>query len=280
MAHTIGRTDREVMTTTAEIIEAHRRWMRAGGYADNTVRDACKLLYRADGLLPYGLPVATGDELADLLATDGWSAQTRATYRQHLCRLYAWAADGGWIDFDPSTKLRRPRVPPGVPNPPPDVQVAAALRLGWPWRLHIILAAYAGLRCCEIATIGREHITQARLRVTGKGGRTRIVPTDPYVWQTVAPLPAGPVAVRRDGRPATPAWVSVRTAEHLHRHGLPFTLHRLRDWYATKALDHCGNLRVVQELLGHASPATTAIYTKISIEQKAAAVAGLPRLAA
>lgn len=268
------------MTTTTQIIEAHRTWMTAGGYAGNTMRDACKLLYRADRQLPYGLPVATGDELAVLLATDGWTAQTRATYRQHICRFFPWAVEHGWIDFDPSTRLRRPRVPAGVPDPPPDEQVAAALRLGWPWRLHVILAAFAGLRCCEIATVAREDITQVRLRVTGKGGKTRLVPTDPYVWQAVAGKPAGPVARHPDGRPATPAWVSCRTAEHLHRHGLPFTLHRLRDWFATKALDHCGDLRVVQELLGHSSPATTAVYTQVSDRRKAAAVAGLPRLAA
>lgn len=267
------------MTTTADMIDAHLTWMRAGGLATNTINSATRLLWYADAHLPYGLPVAAADELADLLAVDAWSAQTRATYRQHLQRFYQWAVDERWIDFDPSTNLRRPRVPPGIPNPASNEQVAAALRLDRPWRRHAILAAYAGLRCCEIATIDRTDITERRMRVVGKGGKTRIVPTDPYVWQEVQALPPGPVTARPLGGPATPKWVSQRTAEHLRRHDIQTTLHRFRSWYATVILDFYQDVRTVQELLGHASPATTAVYTLISDRQKAAAVAGLPRLA-
>jgi len=264
------------MTTTTDMIESHLAWMRAGGYARNTSDDARKLLYRCDTDLPAGLPIATGDELATFLATDGWSTQTRATYRQHLCRFYAWGVQDGWIDFDPSTGLRRPRVPAGLPRPATDEQVAACLdRAADPWRLHCVLAAYAGMRSFEIAAAGRDDFTQRRIRVHGKGGKVRLVPTDPYVWQAIAPLPAGPVAGSRDAD-----WVSIRTAGYLRRRlHIPVSLHMLRHWYATTTLRVHRNLRVVQKLLGHSSPSTTAVYTEVTDEEMAEAVAGLPRLA-
>lgn len=268
------------MSATTHMIAQHLAWMLAGGFATNTIHTVGRVLRRADRKLPYGLPVATGDELATLLARDDWSVQTRASYRQHLRRFYDWAVEDGWIDFDPSTRLRRPTVPPGVPRPATNGQVAAALGLASPWRMHAVLAAYGGLRCCEIAVIERRDITEDGMRVRGKGGRVRVVPTDAYVWRSVRDLPPGPVTRRPDGRSATAAWVSVRTAEYLRRHGLLVTLHMFRHWYATQALEACGNLRVVQELLGHSSPGTTAVYTKVSARQKAEAVAGLPRLAA
>lgn len=56
-------------------------------------------------------------------------------------------------------------------------------------------------------------------------------------------------------------------------------MHQLRHWFATQAYRACGDLRTVQELLGHADPRTTAIYVAASPELARRAVAGLPTAA-
>ena len=68
--------------------------------------------------------------------------------------------------------------------------------------------------------------------------------------------------------------------QHLHAVGLPVTLHQLRHRFATATLETSrGNLRLVQDLLGHEDPKTTAIYTKWRRSDAVAAVTALPEAA-
>lgn len=269
--------------TPDEMIAAHRDWMVAGGLSPATVESAVELLHRAHRELPAGLHQAFPEELAQWLATPGWSAQTRATYRQHLRRFYAWATDPAdpWISYDPSTGLRRPRIPRRLPKPATDEQVRIAVhQTSMPWRLHCRLAAYQGLRCIEISRLRREHISAQSTRVWGKGDAYRDVPTHPLVWEIVEPLPRGPVAYRPDGGPVTAAWVSQSTRAHLHRRGVPISMHWLRHWYATVIQREYRDQRVTQTLLGHVSPASTAGYTLVAERSLREAVACLPDLSA
>ncbi len=268
---------------TARMIDAYKRHLVAAGYASTTTEDSGKLLRRVDAELPCGLPVATRSELVAWLAQPDWSAQTRKTYHDHLCRFYAWAADPAdpWISYDPAAGLPTPRVPQRLPRPATDEQVRVCSRCDtMPWRLHTVLAAYAGLRPCEIARLQREHVDQAWVLVRlGKGRKDRRVPTHPRVWELVAPLPDGPLTHYPDGRRATPSWVSKRTAEHLHRrHHLPITLYNLRHWYGTCVQAGQGDIRVTQAAMGHSSPVTTAGYTEVSDARLLAAVLALPDL--
>jgi site-specific recombinase XerD len=73
--------------------------------------------------------------------------------------------------------------------------------------------------------------------------------------------------------------ISDRGRHELRRLGLTGGLHRLRAWHATAALGSGANLRTVQELLGHASPTTTQVYTLVPPAALTAAVNGLPDLA-
>jgi site-specific recombinase XerD len=265
-----------------DLIDAHLTYLRAGAYSPRTVTAAAKVLRRVDAALPYGLDNAATAELVDWLARPGWSTQTRATYRGAIVRFYRWATrdDDRWLDFDPSTGLRRPRVNRGVPRPATDDHVHACLtRAGQPFRLHCVLAAYAGLRPIEIADLDRGDVTEHNIAVRhGKGDKPAVIPTHPVVWAALRHLPAGPVTRRRRGRPADARWVCAATADHLHRLGLPVTLRNLRHWYATTLLERCHDLRVVQELMRHASVATTQVYTQVVDERRRAAVATLPVL--
>jgi len=267
------------------LIASYTAHMRAAGFSAKTVRERTKLLERANLQLPYGLAEATTEELADFLANAGWSRETRAAYYGHIRGFFAHHADPSrpvGLDWDPSAGLCRPKVRKGVPRPVTNDELADALRrTRQPWRTYILIAAYTGLRAFEVEQLRRQDITADTVTVrNGKGGRQRVVPTHELVWATVRNMPPGLIVVQRtDGRPRCQDYLSRETGRHTRRVGLDdFTLHRCRHWYATMMLRAGHSLRTVQELLGHSSPATTAIYTQVTDEQRRLAIDALPVL--
>ena len=111
------------------------------------------------------------------------------------------------------------------------------------------------------------------LRVTGKGGKERIVPVLPVVRQTIAawlalhprPAPEAPLFLGARGKRLDPA-VAQRTLRlYRHQNGLPehATPHALRHSFATHLLANGADLRAIQDLLGHASLSTTQRYTSV-----------------
>lgn len=280
-------------------IERYRSHMIATGrYQETTTAaDRCELLYRLDAELPLGLLEATIEELEDWMAAGRvpgtrnlWSRQTKATYFGHITGFYRWASDPNraqHLSYDPSTSLCRPKVPEGVPKPVGTADLTTVLgRARGRVRIYCLLSAYAGLRPVQISNLMREDITEQSMSVVGKGGKTTAIPTHPLIWLAVRELPAGPVAVTRNGR-AGPGWVSINTSRAIKRilghDGI--SLRNLRHWYATtllteKELGGAGaNLRTVQELMGHANVSTTAIYTKVVGQQRRMAISALPPLA-
>lgn len=262
-----------------ELIRAHIRWLKASGAAENTVDDRRKLLTRMDKELPYGVEMATEDELVDFLAQFR-AVQTKATYLTHIRGFYRWACDparGEHLDFDPSTGLRRPRVPEGTPRPATDDELALALTVPAPWIVGVVLAAFGGLRCFEIASLRRQDVTAELITIDhGKGGKAATVDTHPMVWRYVEPLPKGPVIRKRNGRPADATWLSQRLSYQMHKAGAEITAHQLRHWYATTLLEYCGNLRVVQEGLRHSNLATVQVYTKVRSKVRRDAIRNIP----
>lgn len=268
-----------------EWIVRHRAHMEGAGRSERNITDRVKVLTRLDRELPLGLLEATVEELEDWLAKPCWSNQTKATYYGHIVGFYRWAADprrNRHLSYDPSVSLTRARVPRTVPRPVTDDELTLVLdRAQGRYRVYCLLAAYAGLRCISIADLRREDITEEAVAVRGKGGKRTLIPTHPEIWRSVRDFPAGPVALRASGLPATAKDVSIYTSEHLNRVLGPnkITLHRLRHWFATALLRQGVNLRVVQELLMHASLETTAIYTEVTGEERRLAVGTLPALA-
>lgn len=259
-----------------DLIERHCARLRQRGLSDNTINKRRELLARVDRDLPMGLECATVEELSNWLARPGWSRETRANYYGHVAGFFAWATDDNdpHLDWNPALSLTRPRVPKGVPKPVTDDELVEALRTGGDWTVAILLAAYAGLRCCELASLARRDVNAATITVTGKGDKTRVIPTAAIVWDAVSGMTGKLI-------PGTAAQVSVRARDHFDRVGLPdLTLHRFRHWFATTMLQAGADLKTVSELLGHASPATTARYCQISDRQRATAVATLPVLMA
>ena len=141
----------------------------------------------------------------------------------------------------------------------------------------------AGLRLAEVAAL---DVTDAagqprELRVIGKGARTRIVPVGRKAREALG----GWLAVRDElARPGEPALfvsrrggrlshrgIQTRLAELARRRGMdqPVHPHMLRHAFATHLLESSGDLRAVQELLGHADIGTTQIYTHLDFQHLA-----------
>lgn len=266
-----------------DLIEPHLRHLRAAGFADRTIEDRGKVLRRVDRDLldsdGMGLTEATVPELDDWLAQFSTN-QTKATYYGHLVGFFTWACEGDdpWLDWNPTVGLKRPAVPKTVPRPAEDDAFAAILNTAdEPYRTWAVLAGCAGLRACEIATIDRAAFTERTITIRGKGGKNAVLPTHPLVWEAVKDLPRGPIALSPRGCRLTPRRVSTLFGQHMRKIGLDgVSLHPLRHWLGTRSLQQHGNIRVVQELLRHSSPATTAIYTQITDEQRRSAVLALP----
>jgi site-specific recombinase XerD len=217
--------------------------------------------------------VATVTDVAAFLGRDGWKPATRAAARASLMSLHEWMVAEGLRDDNPVKGVKPIRKPPGVPRPAPESVVSLALGEGLDnrTRLMILLGAYAGLRRSEIASLHTDQITDTHVRVTGKGEKTRVIPLHPVLRDSLRAVVKGDgfVFPGRGGGP-----VSTRTVNRVVNRVLPagMSTHTLRHRFATQVLSRSHDLRAVQTLLGHASVATTQIYTQVTDEDLSKAV--------
>ncbi|BBF67803.1 tyrosine recombinase XerC [Sphingomonas bisphenolicum] len=181
--------------------------------------------------------------------------------------------------------LKGPRVKRGLPRPiSPDEAVALAqdiaetAREGWigarDWAVLLLLYG-AGLRIGEAMGLHGDILPLGdTLRVTGKRGKTRIVPLLPQVRAAIdAYVDACPYPPARDqplfrgarGGPLSPALIRRAVQGARGRLGLSdrTTPHALRHSFATHLLGRGADLRSLQELLGHASLSSTQVYTQV-----------------
>lgn len=182
--------------------------------------------------------------------------------------------------------VRGPRVKPGAPRPVTEDQAAGLLeepaldpdREDWEAaRDQAVLALLygCGLRISEGLSLKRSDAPLPDLlRITGKGGKTRMVPVLPavraaveaYLAEVPFVLGAGdPLFRAKRGGPLSPRHVQATMQSLRGRLGLPAsaTPHALRHAFATHLLGAGADLRSIQELLGHASLSTTQRYTEV-----------------
>jgi integrase/recombinase XerC len=138
----------------------------------------------------------------------------------------------------------------------------------------------AGLRISEALGLRRGEAPSGgdTLRIKGKGGKERMVPVLPAVSAAIAsylercpytPGPSAPLFLGARGGPLNPRLVQRALEKMRSALGLPDTAtpHALRHSFATHLLANGGDLRAIQELLGHASLSTTQIYTAVDTER-------------
>jgi integrase len=254
-------------------LDQFRQYLQAAGQTPGTIGIKMSYLKRLAESHPDLLTVSESDLLA-WLGNPEWKPETRKSARSNLRAFYSWAHRSKLIEQDPSLYLPAVRVPAGKPKPAAETDVQSAISKAHGKQLvMVLLAAYAGLRRNEIATLRRADVTSYGLRVTGKGGRTRVVPIHPAL--------IGPLAAYLDTHESPWVFPSDRregehvSSDHVYRQVrevLGHNTHTLRHRFATKAYQGSHDLRAVQELLGHSSPQTTQRYTLVETDALNAAV--------
>jgi site-specific recombinase XerD len=260
--------------SASDLIEGYLAYLRKESSADNTIDDRRRTLTVLDRDLPYGLEEVNIDELETWLWRDGLSAGSRETYYSAIAGFYRWAQAAGYFDFDPTEYITRPKVEQRLPRPVTDDQLIEALeRAREPYLTWVKLAAWAGMRCMDIANQPREETTEQVIVIRkSKGLKARAIPTHATIWEAVRDLPPGPLTHH------CADYISVSTWNYFARTmKMPgVSLHRFRHWFGTMVQRKFKDLRVTQDLLGHRNPATTAGYAMVAAEQMRGAIDLLP----
>lgn len=252
------------------LLPDYTTWLRSWGAAESTIKVRTSVLARA-----LGEAGSTRDALTAWLANyrDPW---TRSAYFSHLVSFYGWAHETGRISVNPMHGMRRPRAPKATPRPLSDDQIRAVLEVATGRTLaYVLLGTLAGLRAHEMAKVRGEDVTAQVFHVLGKGGQSAYVPTHPRLWELAQEYPRRgwwfPSPSRPD-RPVTASAVSAAVTKVFARLGIEGSSHRLRHTYGTALLASGANLRTVQELMRHESVTSTQIYTRVTDEERRAAV--------
>lgn len=262
-----------------DLIADYQKHLERRRRSANTIKLYIGVLRRMDAELAEGLPLAVAAEIEDWIFGEPRSDATYSLYVTIAQGFGKWATDPRRprLSRNEAAFLDSVTAPRGLPKPVPETDLADILaRSRDPHLLRIQLAAFGGLRCCEIAHLDRAMVTEREIKVFGKGSKWRTVPTHPLIWARVRDLPDGPVAGNVDGSRATAEQVSRRGASHLRRLGYAHSLHAFRHRFATATYESCRDIVVVQELLGHDDPKTTRRYVEVNRDRQAAAVRGLP----
>lgn len=258
------RSDR-MGDTWGKSIDRWAAYLRASGRPGTTIGLRTYHLRRLAADFPGGPRSVTFEPLVEWLAAHDWSPNTRRAYRASLRSFWSWALAIGMVKESPAHLLPPVRVPRARPRPTPEDAYRLAVRTADPrTRLAILLAAQCGLRRGELARARREDVEADlvgwSLRVTGKGGAVRLVPITDGLAALISARPEGYLFPSSHGGHLTPHHLAKTIVRYLPD-GL--TTHTLRHRCATVAYAMTRDLRAVQELLGHAKPETTAMYTAV-----------------
>jgi integrase/recombinase XerC len=298
----------------ADLRQALDGWLRHLGAERRLAASTLEIYRRAAVELARFLAAHLGGppSLADLRALGpgdlrGFLAERRKagagprTLALALSALRSFArflARSGQGDIPALGLVASPRTPRALPRPVPPGDAVALVRQrhrdGEPREAWVIARDAAvlallygcGLRISEALSLTRAEAPLERdtVTITGKGGKTRMVPVIPavraaladYLAALPAPLPlGGPLFVGEKGGPLSPRIVQRVVERARGALGLPpsATPHALRHSFATHLLGRGGDLRAIQELLGHASLSTTQVYTAVDQARLLAAYA-------
>ncbi len=281
-------------------VEEFLVWMSAErGRSRNTVqayrRDLRRYQRWLQGRGLTALTVSTGD-LTDLVAERRATDAAPSSIARQIAAvrmLHRYLATEQYRPDDPTARLDGVRVPSGIPKPLSEEQIDSLLGavvgnepIHRRDRALLELLYATGARVSEVVglSMGDIDFDESLVRVFGKGGKERIVPFGSAAERALDDWfgPSGRVRLvpvkwkRRDDAEAMflnqrggrlsrqGAWLIIK--KYGERAGINDHLspHVLRHSCATHLLDHGADLRIVQEMLGHASISTTQIYTRVS----------------
>ena len=289
MSPGLGREAEELLSWL--VVERGRRPNTVAAYRRDLA--AYEEFLRARRRRPQEVTAEVVEDYLAFLRAAGRAPSSVARALVAVRALHRFMADEGLGPPDPTLEVRRPSVPSGVPKALSEEEVGRLLAAvagthAVARRDRAILEVLygCGLRVSELVglSLGDVDLGQRLVRAFGKGAKERIVPLGRLAARALAewlePPGRGALAPTRWARRGDAeavflntrggrltrqgAWAVVR--HHAGRAGLGDRLspHVLRHSCATHMLDHGADIRVVQELLGHASISTTQVYTRVS----------------
>lgn len=241
-----------------------------------------------------GLQSASGEDLFAYLrwrAEHGYSSRSDARLHSALRSLFVWMVQRGLRKDDPVALLAPPKQPRSLPKALAESQIEALLAApdvgsseGLRDRAMLELMYAAGLRVSELANLPATavNLRQGVLRVSGKGGKERLVPVgeEALHWlqrylhsarpALLGKQPAETLFVDGKGKPMSrqQCWQQVKAQAQLAGIAAEkISPHVLRHSFATHLLNHGADLRALQMLLGHSTLSTTQIYTLVAREK-------------
>lgn len=219
----------------------------------------------------------------------GLSARSIARRLSALRTFFAHEVSEGRLTNNPAVNVQAPKPARRLPKALDADQVAKLLELSAEDavtvrdRAMFELLYSSGLRLAELVGLDLIDIdlADATVRVTGKGSKSRILPVGRkaieairewlLVRRSLCPADETALIVSTRGRRLAPRSVQVRLKAWSRRQALPVHVHphMLRHSFASHLLESSGDLRAVQELLGHASLSTTQVYTHLDFQHLA-----------
>lgn len=254
----------------------YEEWLSGRGFATTTIRARTKF-YRSR-LRDWGTWDVTPELVGQWLGQyEGWS---RHTYFNHLCSIYEYLAEADPSVANPMKRIKQSPPPRPRPRPLTERELRGALEAAdQRTRAFVLLGYLAGLRAFEIAKFHGRDIDQKVLYVMGKGGQGWAVPTHPVLWKVAQRYPRDGYwfpPIHGSSAPHVSAEMVTYHVGRLFRSvGVQGATHRARHSFGTSLLRSGTNLRVVQELMRHASLSTTAMYLGVDQDEKSAAINGL-----
>ena len=227
------------------------------------VRDRTLRLFLAD---VDPMTAATYD-IEEWLDSRRLGPSSRGSYLSTLCMFFDFLVHIRRRADNPVAEIRRPKVGRRLPHPISRGDLAVALAHAEPrMRCWLTLGAFQGLRCIEMAQLRREDVQETAsppiiVVREGKGGKDRVLPLNADVE-----LALRSYGMRHgylfqiDGQPIEPGTVSSYIWRYLHGLGIEASAHSLRHFFGSSLYHATKDIRLVQEMMGHASPQTTAVY--------------------
>ncbi len=254
-----------------------------------SLRQTLDALCEWSNRLHYRLQDMGTDELSHFLTTrknESLGASSLRITTVHLKVFFRWLAGRGHLSMDPAEPLHAPKPEKILPETLHAADCRQLLEsidtttpLGARDRAILDLFYSSGVRLSELCSARLEHLDRQEkfLRVTGKGNKTRLVPLGEMACQAIDHYLAvsRPTLVKKRtssqlflsirGGALSPARVREIVKERASQAGLEQNVypHLLRHSFATHLLEGGADLRVIQELLGHADISTTQIYTHV-----------------
>ncbi len=219
---------------------------------------------------------------------EGVEARSLARGLSAIKSFFRFLEREGALSTEALNIVRTPKARKGLPKALTVLEAKATIAAtdeleDRPWvaarDMAVISLCYGvGLRISEALALSRVDLEGPVLRVTGKGGKTRMVPLIDSVRESIEtylrlcpfPLaPSQPLFRGVKGGVLSPRLIQKRMEQLRSALGLPpsATPHALRHSFATHLLGRGGDLRAIQELLGHASLSTTQIYTALDTDR-------------